>query len=1438
MPKRTAGQPYIGFPLVALLLRLAGALLLVLLLTLGFVLGTQTGLRVAVAVAQELAPERVSIGRVEGRLLGKLTLGEVTLDLPGLALDLGHLHLDWRPARLLRGQLHIVDLSVADLDIVTAPPPADKPPSEPFELPQIRLPIGIDVERVLVERLSLRQQDAPAASAIRLTRAEVSATADGDHVALRRLTADLAQPQVGADAAGSVRLSGDYPLHLHVDWHFRQPPALALTGRGTVAGDLAELRVEHQVEGAAVATLSATVRDVLQAPSWRGELTLTELDLPALAPGAPAVDLTAQLKTEGDLERATVTGTLAGEVSGVDPDAAPDSAPVLADLGKLSADLDITWAEQRLTLNQVRLDETQSGAMLDLTGHADLAGSVPSFELSGAWERLRWPLAGDALVEAPLGRLDVAGDLESFDYRLSAEVFGADIPETKLTLAGQGSDQDTRIESLLVDTLNGRIEAKGTAAWAPAVTWDLAITADGIDPGLQVPGLDGQIALKADAQGGLDDGYRFGANLTAALTDYPDAVVNVAGTGDLHGLQLQILSVETLGGVVDGSGKLAWAPDLHWDLTLRADDLNPGLQYPGLDGRVGLTLASAGGLEGGFDYRLQGSTALAAYPTAVLELRGTGTSEAADIETLEIQVLDGRISGGGRVSWTPTVAWNVALTLAELDPGSVVADWPGRIGGAIESSGRLTEQGPDLMARVSDVEGTLRGYPVRLAVEVGLVGQNVELRNLSAGSGSTRLTATGGVTGEQLDVRFDLASPDLGALVPGASGSLDLAGTLAGTVQAPRVRVDLQARDAEFNGQGIAALSASADVGLGPDEAFDIEISGENLIAGAQRFETLSVQGSGRMDQHRLSAAVRGDLIAVELAASGGLAADGAYAGRLTTLSLASGELGTWGLQRPADLAYGQGAVAVGPLCLGNGEGSGGCVAFEQPQRGRFDVSLDVERFNLGVLNPLLPELLVMDGHASARARFRGDGNRLTGDARLEVPTGAVNLSVDDVQGREALVFSGTRLDVTAGDRGLDARLNLPVTDLGGVRATVSLPGFRLDTGAAQPLRGDVQVSLDGLSRVSNLVPDVTNVTGNIAGDVQLAGTLGAPDLRGEVRARGVGLQVPLYGFTLANADITAMSRGAEAVELTGGADIGGGRVTLDGELGWGGGDPAGQVRISGNRLRVADSREYFALVSLDMTIGVGAGGVAVRGEVTVPEARIQPRTVPAGTVQPSPDVVVIGQDADEEALPLSLDVLARLGEEVVIDAFGLRGALRGELRVLKAPQGDILGDGQLQIVDGTFRVTLPTLGVLTAIGRPLTIEQGFVVFARTPVDNPGLVLNAQREGGDMTAGVQVLGTLRNPKLAFFSESDPNMTQAEVTQYLVTGIPPKRDAQADSRAIAVGTYVAPRLYMEFEGAASDTEETVKFRYDLSRNIELQTETGGSQGADIFFKFEN
>lgn len=1416
---------------------LLALVLTVLVLALGFVLGTQTGLRALFAAAEDLAPGVLRAEHIDGRILDRVELEGFTLELPGLSVAVGDFLLDWQPSALFALRLQVATLSARDVEITAAPSPEETPPrAQPLELPSIRLPIAVEIEQLLVERFAFRQQGAPPQSAIRLARAELSAVADADLLELRHLGATLDQPEAALQAQGRMRLDGDYPISLQLDWRFRQAPALVLTGEGRVGGDLADLDIRHRIGGSVTASLEARVRDALNAPSWDGRIDLQAVALPELVADAPAVNLQAELRTRGDLERASLTGTLHGD------------APQLADMGRLAAELDLFWSEQVLRIDALRLRESPGaaaggeappGAVIDLSGRLDLNPQVPAFAVDGVWERLRWPLSGEPLVQAPQGSLHAEGTLDDYRYRLEGAAFGRDIPETELVLGGSGDQQHTEIAELVVETLGGELAGKGRVGWAPSPTWDLALTAAGLDPGQQWAGLGGQIGLKADSKGGLDDGFRYALHLNAALDAYPAALINASGRGDARHAEIAELSIETLGGLIEGQGRATWAPALAWELQLDARDLDPGRHYPGLDGRIGLSAASSGGLEQGFDLTLDGDAEFADYPPARIRLAGAGTATAAELETLSVEVIGGRIDGSGELGWGPALRWDAALTLSGLDPGRIAADWPGTIGGRIASSGRITDSGPELGAEIDDLGGQLRGHPVQLAARLGMAGRTLALERLEAGSGQTRLSASG-EAGETLDLRFDLRSPDLGTLVPGLQGRVRSEGRVTGTAQAPRLRLTLDGRDIERDGQGIARLDGSAEVGLGRDGPLRIRLDGRNLVTGGQRFETLSLRSDGTTAAHRVSASLRGDALRLEAALSGALGEAGAYDGSLERLDLETADFGAWGLQRAAPLRAGGGALTAGPLCLAETDsGSSACVGLEQPEAGRFRATLEAPRLAFALLDPLLPELTKLSGHLTANARFDGNGDVLDGSASLQVPEGRVEVVLP--QAGDTLVFSGTRLDMRAGASGLDLTLDLPLQEMGQLGARVGLPGFRLDSGAAQRLDGQARLRVESLRPLAAFAPDLERLRGAVDGDLSLSGTLQRPDLRGRLALREAGLEVPLIGLVVEDFGLSVESVNASAARIEGGGLIGGGRLSIDGQVsGIGGAEPSLRVELSGDALKVADSSEYVALLSLDLEAGFGAGGAAVRGEVRVPEARIMPKTVgEAGAVRPSPDVMLEGEETQEGGLPLSIDVLAKLGDAVQIEAFGLRGRLRGQLRVTQQPGKELLGSGELQVIDGTYRVSLPGLGLLTSVGPPLTIKKGIVVFAKTPLDNPGLILSAEREGGDTTAGVRVLGTLRNPKLAFFSESDPDMSQAEITRYLITGIPPKRGGSSEQRSIAVGTYVAPKLFMEYENSAGESSDRVKLRYDLSDRIEVQTESGGNaQGADIFFKFEN
>ncbi|MFB1489769.1 MULTISPECIES: translocation/assembly module TamB domain-containing protein [unclassified Thiocapsa] len=1122
--------------------------------------------------------------------------------------------------------------------------------------------------------------------------------------------------------------------------------------------------------------------------------------------------------------------------------------------GDYPLDLDLDW------------EMTQAPAIA-LQGSARLTGDLASLQVR---QRLSGSARADldVRVDDPLGKPAWDGRLEILGADLPD--FGSNLPEVTVTgsLETQG-DLDTASVTGKLDARAPQLPDFGHLAAVLDVVWakqvleirSLALTEQVSDALLNLTGqvdtgarpgrfalagrwerlrwpLSGDLMAESprgtlDASGAFD-AFDYVVSLAAQGPDIPALTLDLNGTGSDSGTRIDALKLALLDGELLGEGDVAWSSAVSWTLSLSGKDLNPVGLVEGLEDRLSFQLASAGGLDG-FEYDLAARSVGPGLPPSQLRLGGRGDRRETRIETLTLATLNGHITGLATVGWDPAVTWEAGLDAEGLDPGSLAPEWPGNLGGRLTSRGTLEPAGPNLVAAIERFDGILRGYPVVASGSITMVGETIRIEGLNAASGPSSVQVSGQID-TTLDVSFDLESSDLASLAPEARGSLTARGTVSGPREAPRVLLDLTARDAEWAGQGIAALTGTLDLGLSPEDPFEIRLDGTRLIVGDMTWETLSVRGGGRIPEHRLELLLKGEPLSVTFEGSGGLASDGAYSGRVARLDLDTATFGNWALRQPSPVSIAGPKIAFGPFCVRGPNGSGGCTELERSTAERAVASLDFTLADFALLGPVMPSNLAPTGNAGIRGRFEMTGNVLSGSATAEIPQGSIQVLMGGGR-NETIDFSGTRLVLDAGARALSARLGLPLEGLGRVEGTLDLAGWRLDAPArpGQPLAGTLRGEIRGLDRVANLLPDISGLTGGVELDLGLGGSLGAPALRGEARIRDVGFSVPLVGLNLANLNITVGAAAVDRMELQGSADVGGGRLELTGDARLGGGGFAAQARASGTNLKVADTREYFALVSPGIDFEANSKGARLSGEIKIPEARIRPRSLPAGVKTQSSDVVLLDR-GQETAFPLAIELRLILGDQVTIDAFGVRGRLAGELALLQAPGRDMLGRGQLQIIDGQYRLTTG-FGIAAEIGAPLNIVQGRMIYASSPIGNPGLVIQAERDGGATVAGVQVLGTLRDPKLAFFSETDPGMTQAEVTKFLLTGVAPSASGDAAKPGLAVGTYIAPKIFVEYESGIGDESGGVRMRYDLTDRIEIQTETGGNQGADLFYTFE-
>ncbi len=203
-------------------------------------------------------------------------------------------------------------------------------------------------------------------------------------------------------------------------------------------------------------------------------------------------------------------------------------------------------------------------------------------------------------------------------------------------------------------------------------------------------------------------------------------------------------------------------------------------------------------------------------------------------------------------------------------------------------------------------------------------------------------------------------------------------------------------------------------------------------------------------------------------------------------------------------------------------------------------------------------------------------------------------------------------------------------------------------------------------------------------------------------------------------------------------------------------------MALRGERFLAADIPGAKVVISPDLKLERSAERTLLTGRVRLPSADINLQRLPRGNRAPtaSDDVVIVDDAADmarrAQSAPLQASITIELGDQVKLTGYGLDATVAGQLEVRERPGEPTTGAGEIRVA-GTYK----------AYGQDLTIRQGQLLYAATPLDNPNLSITAVRVVDVITAGFRVTGTAQSPQLAVFS--DPSMGQSQALAYIVTG---------------------------------------------------------------------
>jgi translocation and assembly module TamB len=781
-----------------------------------------------------------------------------------------------------------------------------------------------------------------------------------------------------------------------------------------------------------------------------------------------------------------------------------------------------------------------------------------------------------------------------------------------------------------------------------------------------------------------------------------------------------------------------------------------------------------------------------------------------------------------------------------------------------------THASPNATLEIRKLDGKLRDRAVSGHGKLHLSPRKVVDGQLELASGGSTMTLVA-TPGASNDAELQLAIASLGDWLPNAGGRLDGHFRVRGL--APKLAINGQLHGTTLSWQQEKAETLQLIVGI-PDisqPAGKLDLQTSNVYLQGLLFQHVHLLAEGSQGDHRLSVTARGSQI------SGALELHGArkgshWSGTLSTLNLEPQGMPGWRLRQPAQLAWQDGAMSLSELCLTAGDPLL-CVSAKQDKSGNLDASYRLQALPLALLlnaagDADLP--LRADGKIEGEGKIRRSAvGALSGTASLGSAQGTITYS-DNPQS-PLLRYDQLRLNAELAPGSQKIELHAGLDDGGRIDGHASL------SGAQQALGGQLEVHLKNLAFVELLSHEFANVKGGIDGRFRFVGTLKQPALTGQADIHDFAAEIPVAGLKLKDGQLTLGTTNARQFQIHGSVHSGKGSVAVNGIVGVGTGART-RLTLKGSQFTAADIPAASVVISPDLIVQQNAAGIDIGGAVSIDRASVKVDKLPgAGATHASPDVVVVDEKQQEAAAaksPVNAVVKVNLGQHTHVAGMGLDGRLTGVLTVSERPGKATTGQGQIA-VDGTYR----------AYGQNLTIQRGQLLFASTPLDNPGLNIRAVRklnpnatidEGQEV--GLFISGTAQRPILTVFS--NPVMEQSDALSYLITGKPlsdvkggegnlvsaaaqalgsaagnllakrigtrlgvddigvTSNEALGGNSAFTVGKYLSPRLYLSYGVGLFEPGEVITLRYRFSKrwNFEAQQATEFSR-ASLNYRLE-
>jgi translocation and assembly module TamB len=843
-------------------------------------------------------------------------------------------------------------------------------------------------------------------------------------------------------------------------------------------------------------------------------------------------------------------------------------------------------------------------------------------------------------------------------------------------------------------------------------------------------------------------------------------------------------------------------------------------------------------------------------------MRGRLASDGLTAQSAHVQVLGASVDLDGQLHWTPASDWQLQGRVSELDVARVRPQTSGQLNFSFAAAGiGFSSQAP-LEAEINDISGNVRAQRALGHARFAHRGGEWTFTDVRLQLGATHIELDGRA-GSSVDLNFAVNAADLGLLNADARGELAARGHIRGDLHDPTIVSTAQARNVQWRGVLLQSLDANIEFDPSGSGRADSTLRLQGLKLGDRTLEQLTLRSEGTSANHVL--ALQADAEGLTL----GMRGNGHYAAGTWQGEINAGQFGDaarlhLALEAPAPLQLAAQRVHLEPLCFHDSQ-TRLCLnaTLEQVQR---SVELLVTNLPMRALTAGLTAATDYDGSLSVAVNAIGNGDEpWRGTLKAQLENAAVHKHLSN--GRiETLDLGNGTVTARVDEHELSAQLSLDAQAAGRIAGKFTAHGAG-DEWQAWPLDGELSIETTAIGYVSAYVGQIDRASGRVNAQLHVTGTLASPRLDGQLQLMHAMLDA--YQINLSLRDVNFIAKLTDDTLSLDGSALAGpdGHASVQGQLRWQHGLPYGDLHLMGEDLRIFSVPEARVDASPDVSVHLAGRQIDLRGQVTLPYARIEPANLANAVLISSDEVMVAEQKPPaQEPYRVSSDLTLTLGERVTVNTHGLSGRLSGSIHVTSDDSGINHGSGELNVEEGKY----------LAYGRNLDIQHGRLLFSNGLLGDPGLDLRAVKKFPDITAGINVRGTLRAPRMTFFS--DPEVSQSQIVSLLLAGgslesvqnstdtaergNAGRSDALMQGGAIlaqqlggrynieagveqdmtnetslVLGRYLSPRLYVSYGVGLAEAINTIKMRYTIGDHWTVKTEAGTQRSADLVFTIE-